>query len=183
VRIVVRLIIFWGFLLGAGCQAIPVDEEAPAEIPITAETASVTPVQGDMQMTPSLPTPADAGLQNLIDKAVADLSQRLSIPPAEITLLDATPVVWSDASLGCPQPGMAYAQVPEDGLLIRLQAGDQMYEYHSGGVRDPFLCVKTVKDPAPPPQIDIFNLTPPHPKSTSDTPPTPDNSIPPGENQ
>jgi hypothetical protein len=132
-------------------------------------------------MTPSLP--ADAGLQNLIDKAIADLVNRLSIPAIEITVLEATLVVWSDASLGCPQPGMAYAQVPEDGLLIRLQAGDQIYEYHSGGIRDPFLCENTGKDPNPPPQIDIFNLTPHNPKSTSGAPSTPDNGIPPGENQ
>jgi hypothetical protein len=78
---------------------------------------------------------------------------------------------------------MAYAQVPEDGLLIRLQANGQTYEYHSGGIRDPFLCVKAVKDPNPAPQIDIFNLTPSQPKSTPDTSPAPDNSIPPGESQ
>ena len=132
-------------------------------------------------MTPSLPI--DSGLQNLIDKAISDLANRLSISAVEITVLEATPVVSPDASLGCPQPGMAYTQVPEDGLLIRLQAGDQIYEYHSGGIRDPFLCEKTGKDPNPPPQIDIFNLTPSQPKSTPDSAPTPDNGIPPGENQ
>ena len=132
-------------------------------------------------MTPFLP--ADAGLQDLIDKAIADLTNRLSIPAVEITVLEATPVVWPDASLGCPQPGMVYIQVPEDGLLIRLQAGGQIYEYHSGGIRDPFLCEKTGKDPNPPPQIDFFNLTPSEPKSTPDTSPAPDNSIPPGEDK
>lgn len=134
-------------------------------------------------MTPSMPTPADSGLQNLVDKAVSDLAQRLSIPATQIQLVEATPVVWPDSSLGCPQPGMEYLQVPEDGLLIRLQAGNQTYEYHSGGIRDPFLCEKTGKDPNPPPQIDIFNLTPSQPKSTPDLAPTPDNGIPPGENQ
>ena len=130
-----------------------------------------------------MPSPVDPGLQNLIDKAINDLSNRLSIPAAEIKILEATAVVWPDASLGCPQTGMAYIQVPEDGLLIRLQARDQTYEYHSGGIRDPFLCEKTGKDPNPPPQIDFFNLTPSQPKSTPDSAPTPDNGIPPGENQ
>jgi hypothetical protein len=132
-------------------------------------------------MTPSLP--ADAGLQDLIDKAIANLAKRLSVSTADIIVLEATAVVWPDASLGCPQPGMAYIQVPEDGLLIRLQAGGQIYEYHSGGIRDPFLCEKTAKDPDPPAQIDIFNLTPSGPKSTPDTSITPENGIPPGENQ
>lgn len=126
-------------------------------------------------MSLTLTRPFDPGVQDLIDKAIADLSERLSIPASEITVLDVTPVVWSDSSLGCPQPGMAYIQVPEDGLLIRLQVGDQIYPYHSGGLRDPFLCEIVYKDPNKPPQIDFFNLTPPGTGSG-----TPDNSIPPG---
>jgi hypothetical protein len=50
--------------------------------------------------------------------------------------------VWSDAGLGCPQPGMAYIQVPQDGYLIILRANNQLYNYHGGGRGDnpPFLC-------------------------------------------
>jgi hypothetical protein len=173
-RVFFSLLLLCASLLGTGCQANALDA-APGPI-----DEPVSPSSGGPQMTPSLP--ADAGLQDLIDKAIADLSQRLSLPPAEISVLEATPMVWPDASLGCPQPGMAYIQVPEDGLLIRLRAGEQTYEYHSGGIRDPFLCEKTGKDPNPPPQIDLFNLTPSRPKSTPDTSITPDNSIPPGEN-
>jgi len=180
-RILVSLFILLGVVLSAGCQANAVDAEAPLELTPSPIAGTVSPSSGEFQMTPSLP--ADSGLQNLIDKAIADLANRLSILATEITILEATPVVWPDSSLGCPQPGMEYLQIPEDGLLIRLQAGDQIYEYHSGGVRDPFLCEKTSKDPNPPPQIDIFNLTPGNPKSTPGTPSTPENSIPPGENQ
>lgn len=82
-------------------------------------------------MTPSLTIPADAGLQNLIDKAVADLAQRLSIPAAQIKLVEAAPVVWPDSSLGCPQKGMVYAQVLTPGYLIRLKASNQEFEYHA----------------------------------------------------
>ena len=128
-------------------------------------------------MSPTLEIPLDASIQRLVDIATADLAGRLSIPPSAITLVDATPVVWSDSSLGCPQPGMAYIQVPQDGLLIRLHANGQIYPYHSGGDRDPFLCEIVQKDPNKPPQIDLLTLTP----SSPDTPPTPDNGIPPGE--
>ena len=166
-------------IAGVGCQGSSTDPGAPSEVTPTVPPLS-TPVAGPVidggivRMSPTLPRPFDPGVQDLIDKALADLSERLSIPASEITLLDATPVVWSDSSLGCPQPGMAYIQVPEDGLLIRLQVGDQIYTYHSGGVRDPFLCEQIYKDP-PPPKIDFFNLTPPAAGSG-----TPDNSIPPG---
>jgi hypothetical protein len=183
------MLILLGLWIGAGCQSEVVEAHAPVAPPNTetvnppSTSGPVPPGQGDAVMTPSPSIPPETGLQHLIDKAVADLAQRLSIPATQITLIEATPVVWSDASLGCPQPGMAYAQVPEDGLRIRLQAGGQVYEYHSGGARDPFLCVQTVKESSPPPQIDFFNLTPSEPTSPSDTGPTPDNSIPPGENE
>jgi hypothetical protein len=35
-----------------------------------------------------------------------------------------------------------YTQSLVDGLLIRLQANGIIYEYHSGGSRDPFYCEK-----------------------------------------
>lgn len=128
--------------------------------------------------TSSTATPVDPGFQLLIDQAVMDLAQRLSIPTSQIILVEAKSVVWPDSSLGCPQPGMAYLQVPEDGALIVLQVVEGiLYEYHTGGNRGLFLCEKTIKDPNPPPKIDIFNLTPSNPSSP---PSTPDNSIPPG---
>lgn len=94
-------------------------------------------------MTPSLQIPTEADLKNQIDKAIADLAQRLSIPATQINFLEAREVVWPDASLGCPQPNMVYAQVPVDGLLIRLGVGKEMYFYHTDGTADPFLCEST----------------------------------------
>jgi hypothetical protein len=37
---------------------------------------------------------------------------------------------------------MAYKQVQVDGQLIRLESGGQIFEYHSGGGKPPFLCEK-----------------------------------------
>jgi hypothetical protein len=158
-------------VLAMGCQAIPLEEQPSTAVPVPTTEGGTTP------MSPTLEIPVDASIQRLIDLAMADLAARLSIPTPEITLVDATPMVWSDASMGCPQPGMAYAQVPQDGLLIRLQANGQIYNYHSGGDREPFLCVTGQKDPNQPPQIDLLTLTPRSP----DVPATPDNSIPTGE--
>ncbi len=129
-----------------------------------------SPTGDNTQMDPSLPTPSASGLEGLIEKAREDLAHRLSISPDQISLVEATEVVWPDSSIGCPQPGMEYLQVPEDGALIILRAEGNLYEYHSGGRRGLFLCEKKYKNSSPPPQIDITN-------------PTPDNSIPPGEDQ
>src|SRR5215207_3159112 len=153
-RITISIITFWIFIFSVGCQANPITPQSIASPVFPTALGDIN------QMPSSIPMPDDAGLRNLIEKAKADLAGRLSISVDEINLIEATSVVWPDASLGCPQPGMAYIQVPEDGLLIRLQAGDQIYPYHSGGFREPFLCEAIFKDPGKPPQIDFFNLTP-----------------------
>jgi hypothetical protein len=139
-RIIVSLIVLWGIVLSAGCQPNPAGDEP------SATSTPVSPTQGDAEMTPSLPTPADRGLQSLIDKAVADLAQRLSIPLDQITLVEVTPVVWPDSSLGCPQPGMVYTQVLAPGYLILLEANDTMYEYHANRATYVTFC----ENPSPP---------------------------------
>ena len=93
------------------------------------------------------PSPSNnVGLQNLINKATADLAQRLSVPIDDITVLESTTVTWPDGSLGCPQEGMAYAQVLTPGYLIRLQAGEQVFEYHASRRTEVVYCEK----PMPP---------------------------------
>jgi len=135
------------------------------------------------QIPPTDSPTVDPGLQHLVDQVKEDLAQRLSIPTTQISLVEAREVVWPDASLGCPQPGMKYKQVPEDGALIIVQVGETIYEYHNGGSRGLFLCETLYKEPSPPPKLDIFNLTPSSKDKESSPPTTPDNSIPPGEDQ
>jgi hypothetical protein len=83
------------------------------------------------QMTPSLPTPADAGLQNLIELIRADLASRQAVSVDEIVLVEVMEVEWADSSLDCPQPGMDYLQVITPGYRIMLQVNNQSYEYHT----------------------------------------------------
>lgn len=93
----------------------------------------------------AVPTPSDPAQQRLVIQAMEDLAIRLSIRVEEIGLVEFKPVVWPDASLGCPQPGMAYIQVLQDGVLIRLSVGKQIYEYHSGSGNAPFLCESVIQ--------------------------------------
>lgn len=125
------------------------------------------------QMNPSPTPPQSAGLESLIQQAVRDLAARLSIPEDQIQLVSAEAVVWPDASLGCPQPEMAYIQIPFDGSLIILRAGERTYEYHAGGKRGLFLCEGVKTKPGKPAPIDL----------SKSTPPAPDQGIPPGADQ
>jgi hypothetical protein len=49
-------------------------------------------------------------------------------------------VVWPDASIGCPQPGMAYAQVNKPGYWILLEALENQFQYHTDTEMQIILC-------------------------------------------
>jgi hypothetical protein len=84
-----------------------------------------------------------------VSEAIADLAGRLGVAPAQIEVVSVEAVVWPDGGLGCPQPGMMYPQVLQDGLRIQLAVDGVVYQYHSGGRRAPFLCEHPA-EPAPP---------------------------------
>lgn len=139
--------------------SIPIREEATATQPAKAadespepaipppsggptESAELPPAQATplMPAHPGSEEAIDPLMEPLIQMAREDLAERLGVAEDQIEVLEARAVVWPDASLGCPQPGMAYIQIPFDGGLIRLEAGGQEYNYHTGGNDGPFLC-------------------------------------------
>lgn len=82
----------------------------------------------------------DERLADLIDQAILDVSNHLGADPSDVSIVSAESVVWPDGSIGCPQPGMLYAQVQVDGVRIVLAVDNELYAYHSGGQRGLFLC-------------------------------------------
>ncbi len=92
----------------------------------------------------------DRGLDPFVDMATDDLAGRLSIDPSSIEVLTAVLVTWPDASSGCPEPDMAYAQVITDGSVIELGVDGAVYRYHTGGSHTPFPCDRPL-DPVPTP--------------------------------
>lgn len=61
------------------------------------------------------------------------LADWLGVSREEIKVIEVEEVEWPDTSLGCPQPGMAYAQVIVPGCRVTLDAADETYEVHTGG--------------------------------------------------
>ena len=135
----------------------PADEQPttpPAPMRATLQVrATLIPEDAAPSTPPAAATPAPASAP--VEAAKADLARRRSVAPDTIRVVEVRDVIWPDPSLGCPQPGMAYKQVPVDGLLIRLESGGQVFEYHSGGSKPPFLCEQPKGgDKAPPPSGD-----------------------------
>lgn len=79
-------------------------------------------------------------LTGIINLAKTDLAARRSVEPSAIAVASVEEVVWSNASLGCPLPGMSYAQVSTDGLRIVLTLDGENFDYRSGGLGEPSLC-------------------------------------------
>ncbi len=75
-----------------------------------------------------------------VAEARADLASRLGIELDQIEVLEFLEVTWPDTSIGCPQPGMMYAQRVVNGSRIVLQARGREHHYHIGGGRGPFYC-------------------------------------------
>jgi hypothetical protein len=57
-----------------------------------------------------------------------------------IALVLAEPVVWSDGSLGCPEPGMMYTQALVEGYRIVLEVDGEEIAFHGAGNEPPFRC-------------------------------------------
>jgi hypothetical protein len=57
-----------------------------------------------------------------------------------IELVGAEPVVWSDGSIGCPEPGVLYTQALVEGYRIVLAVDGEEVAFHGAGNNPPFRC-------------------------------------------
>ena len=100
-------------------------------------TATDQPTEGDMSTSsPSVPGSESPEAR----AAVADLASRLEVDESEVAVMAMEAVTWRDGSLGCAEPGTMYTQALVEGHRITLAVGEEQFEYHDGGRRDPFLC-------------------------------------------
>jgi len=107
--------------------AMPPSIVTPSGTP-TATTGGVAPVTSPLLIaTPGAPSAWDA----IARVAIADLAARLHMSETDIAVKQVKSVEWPDTSLGCPQPGMMYAQMVTPGYEIILTAGGKDYVYHS----------------------------------------------------
>jgi hypothetical protein len=137
----------------AGCAAAPAAPSTPPlRAPLPTIVSPVGPLPTVLSPLSPLPTPMKPSVPPTVlpgarvvqpggdpvalqatNAAIDDLSKRTGIPRSDIKVVSVEAVEWPDASVGCPQPGMMYAQVITPGYRIVLEAGGKTYEYHSGG--------------------------------------------------
>lgn len=144
-KVIVILVIISALMLSAcavggfgvpGDVVLPTDTPQPTTIPSPEPTAIptlelVVPAdeilpQGGVQVGDG------GGLERLLERAKEDIVQVARTSTDQVTVVSTEQVEWSNASLGCPQPDMMYAQVITPGYRIILEANGQTYQYHSG---------------------------------------------------
>jgi len=69
--------------------------------------------------------------QQLVSRIIDKLSTNLQRAPTEINLIYVEEVEWADASLGCPKPGEAYAQMITTGYRMELEVNGENHVYHT----------------------------------------------------
>jgi hypothetical protein len=79
-------------------------------------------------------------LQRIVAAARADASARTAAPASTFDLVSAQAVTWRDGSIGCPRPGMAYAQALVPGWRIRLRGAGGELDYHAARPGTLLLC-------------------------------------------
>jgi hypothetical protein len=113
--------------------AVPTREVVTREVPDKFDQLTpIVPIDKEpIDMTPISPAELPANLQDVADQAMTELADKLSIQKGQISLISVQSVVWSDSSLGCPQPDMNYLMVLTEGYRVVLTADDEPYYYHA----------------------------------------------------
>lgn len=119
--------------------AVPVE---PTGEPADEPTESAEPQSGVVRGNGAVPA-------DLLEAIIADAAQRASVNPSDVEVVEARAVVWNDASLGCPEPGMFYTQALVSGYHVILSASGQTFDYRVGANNYFFLCTSGDREGRP----------------------------------
>lgn len=108
------------FLLGALTAALWLAACAPVDLPSG----------GPAGPAPTPTTTPDPATQAARDAAIKALAEKLGVSVGDITLVDQTPVEYTDGCLGIAMPGVMCAQVITQGYRITMSAKGLAYVYH-----------------------------------------------------
>jgi len=129
--------------VAVACQPVipvsitPVDENDISIVVTVYPVETTTPFLTEHpEATPFFEPTTDA----IISQVKNDLAQKTGISLDKINVLEVEAVEWPDGSLGCGKPGTEYLQVVTPGFHILLEAGGQMFSYHTNTSSQIILC-------------------------------------------
>lgn len=87
---------------------------------------------GDTNEARASTRPSASGFEVALELLAANyLAGKLGIGANDLTLVRSSAVEWTDASLGCPKPGMMYAQAITPGYEITFEHQGSNFSVHS----------------------------------------------------
>jgi hypothetical protein len=92
---------------------------AAVSLAACAPQSPARPVPTPAANTPA-PAPLPTAVQAFIGPVLDDAAQRSGATRAQLNVKSAQAVMWSDGSMGCPQPGRMYTQALVPGWLIEI---------------------------------------------------------------
>lgn len=95
----------------------------PSQLPTATTTATTQPSP--------VPSPTIALLPTPVQVAVDLAAETFAVPPEQITVLSYTERPWPSTALGCPQPGISYAQIVTPGYQVELDITGRRLTYHT----------------------------------------------------
>jgi len=112
--------------------------------PPTRVSAATTPAgpAGEPVPTASIP-------REVRRAVVANAAKRFKVAESAVVLTQAEKMTWSDASLGCPEPGRMYAQTLTDGFRIVAKTAAGSLTYHTDHGGNVAICGPGVRSAAP----------------------------------
>lgn len=137
-----------GGAVAVGC-ADQAGTPGPSPTSTVGSPSTESPTAAESPTAPSTaPTQEDSVdmLQAVVDAASADLLGRTTSGTATVEVVLARAETFPDSALGCPQPGVAYAQAQVDGFRVLLGRGDRVWLYTAGPDGVPALCPSGEKD-------------------------------------
>lgn len=107
---------------------VPSSETAAESSPLSPPPTppSNQPEQEESPVT----TPSEETAQ-VVAVAKERLARELDTSTEVVEILAVEPTEWSDASLGCPEPGKMYAQVVTPGYRVLLEVEGEQFEVHT----------------------------------------------------
>ena len=113
--------------------------------PVEVDLGEVTPVAGDptprVMPSPGRPGGPTENMGGLMEAVVLNLTRHLDTQADAVSVVSTESVTWPNGGLGCPEEGMAYAEVMVEGSRITLEADGQTYTYHTSSGGEFVLCV------------------------------------------
>ena len=92
----------------------------PPETPGPTSTPNISRAQNELP---------EAILRPILNEA----AKLAKVPSEKLMIVRAEAVVWNDGSLGCPEPGMDYAQALVKGYWVVINAAGQTYDFRVSG--------------------------------------------------